>query len=156
MGLPDKLAVFDEIHHKQPNFLASCLVQGRLGSDETAVEFLLDVLLVCYLAMNESEYEWPLITEAVQERQLRRTVGAVRFAGDLKESDAVDAALMQDLSDHPEQPLLAYVVRQCTHWLQSVAVRNAAKEADKYVMMAAINLVNCIAFSSAELRSASR
>jgi hypothetical protein len=34
------------IYKQQPNLLASCLVQQRLGATERAVEFLLNILLV--------------------------------------------------------------------------------------------------------------
>lgn len=150
MDLPQKVTRIDEIHLKQPNLLASCVVQARLGADEHSVEFLLNLLLVCYLAMNESGYEWPLITEDEQRKQLARMVGAVRFSEDLTGPAAADAARAQYVASHPEQPLLALVISQCTEWLHDLAHRNAEKESDKFVMMAAINMVNCIAHAAAK------
>ena len=44
MQIPLKTAIIDEIHVKQPNLLASCVVQGRLGADEQTVDFLLNLL----------------------------------------------------------------------------------------------------------------
>lgn len=155
MDLAGKLAVMDEIHAKQPNLLASCLVQGRLGADEPTVELLLNMLLVCYLAMAESGYEWPLISEDEQDRQLERTVGAIRFSEELTDPLAANAARAQYVASHPEQPLLALVISQCNEWLQDLAHRNAEKASDKYVMMASVNLVNCIAHSPAQRRRAS-
>jgi hypothetical protein len=154
MDLPHKVTRIDEIHLKQPNLLASCVVQARLGADEHSVELLLNLLLVCYLAMIESGYEWPLITEDEQQQQLQRMVGAVRFSEDLKDPAAADAARAQYVASHPEQPLLALIVRQCTEWLRDLAHRNVEKESDKFVMMAAINLVNCIAHAAAKPRRA--
>lgn len=149
MDLPQKVTLIDEIHLKQPNLLASCVVQARLGADEHSVELLLNLLLVCYLAMNESGYEWPLITEDDQQQQLARMVGAVQFSEDLKDPGAAAAARAQYVTSHPEQPLLALVVSQCTEWLRDLAHSKTEKESDKFVMMAAINLVNCIAHAAA-------
>jgi hypothetical protein len=154
MDLARKLAVIDEIHLRQPNLLASCVVQSRLGAQEHTVEFLLNTLLVCHLAMNESGYEWPLITETEQEQQLGRTVATVLFSEDLTDPVAAEAARAQYVATHPEQPLLALVVSQCTQWLHELARSNAEKESDKFVMMASINLVNCIAHSAAHPRCA--
>ncbi len=154
MDLPQQVTLIDEIHVQQPNLLASCVVQARLGADEHTVEFLLNILLVCYLAMNESGYEWPLITADKQQQQLARMVGAVRFSEDLTDSAAADAARAQYLASHPKQPLLALVVSQCAQWFRDLAHRNAAKESDKFVMMASINIVNCIAHADAKRRRA--
>ena len=155
MDLANKAALIDEIHLSQPNLLASCVVQGRLGADEQTVEFLLNTLLICYLAMRESGYQWPLVTEAEQEQQLGRTVATVLFSEEFTDPLTAGAARAQYVATHPEQPLLALVVSHCTQWLHDLARRNAEKESDKYVMMASINLVNCIAHSAAHRRAAS-
>ena len=155
MDLPHKTTLIDEIYLRQPNLLASCVVRGKLGADEQTVELLLNILLVCYLAMQESGYEWPLITEAEQAQQLGRTVGAVLFSEELTDPIAAAAARAQYMATYSEQPLLAWVLSQCTQWLHDLARRNAEKESDKFVMMASINLVNCIAHSAAQPRRAS-
>ena len=66
MSLAEKIALTDEIFQQQPNLLASCLVQQRLGASEPKLEFLLNILLVCFQAMKESGYTWSLITEEEQ------------------------------------------------------------------------------------------
>jgi hypothetical protein len=156
MQIAQKTAIIDEIHLKQPNLLASCVVQGRLGADELTVEFLLNLLLTCYVAMRESDFEWPLISETDQERELGRTVGAVLFSEQLADPVAANAARAHYIATHSEQPLLALVVSESTQWLQDLAQRKAEKESDKYVMMASVNLVNCIAHSAAHRRRASQ
>ena len=80
MSLKEKEALADEIHRRQPHMLASCLVQSRLGVEPAAVEFLLNILLVCYQSMKESGFQWPVITEDEQERQMQRWIGAVQFS----------------------------------------------------------------------------
>lgn len=144
MSLAQKEALADEIHQRQPHMLASCLVQSTLGSKPSAVEFLLYVLLVCYQSMKESGLRWPLITEDEQDRQMRRWIGAVRFSEDSGRS-AAERARGQYIARHPEQPLLAFVLSETNQWRRKVSEREGEAESDKFVMMASINLVNCIA-----------
>ena len=144
MSLKEKEALADEIHLHQPHMLASCLVQSRLGVELAAVEFLLNILLVCYQSMKESGLQWPVITEDEQERQMQRWIGAVQFSEHAMGS-AADSAREQYASQHPEQPLLAFVVSETNQWLREISERNAEAESDKFVMMASMNLVNCIA-----------
>jgi hypothetical protein len=155
MDLSQKVTLIDELYIKQPNLLASCVVQAKFGADEHTVEFLINLLLVCYLAMNESGYEWPLISEDAQELQMGRMVGAVRFSEDLIDPVAAEAARGQYVASHPEQPLLALAVSQCKEWLRNRAHTLTEKESDKFVMMASMNMVNCIAHAAAQCRRAS-
>ncbi|MFI4890692.1 MAG: hypothetical protein ACHQIL_09180 [Steroidobacterales bacterium] len=154
MDMAQKITLLEAIKVKQPNLLASCVVQSRLGANEQTVEFLLNILLVCFLAMHESGYDWPLITDDEQERQLGRMVGAVRFSEDLQDPVAAATARNQYVASHPEQPLLALVLSQCNEWLRDLAHRHDEKESDKFVMMASMNLVNCIAHADAQRRRA--
>ncbi len=144
MSLTEKEALAEEIHRRQPHMLASCLVQSQLGVEPATVEFLLHILLVCYQSMKESGLQWPVITEEEQERQMQRWIGAVKFSEDEVGSIA-DGAREQYASQHSEQPLLAFVVNETNQWLREVSERKAQAESDKLVMMASMNLVNCIA-----------
>lgn len=155
LTLAQKTSLIDEIYIKQPNLLASCAVQAKFGADEQTIEFLLDILFACYLAMAESGYEWPLITDVEQERQLGRMVGSVLFSEQLADPTAADAARAQYIADHPEPVLLALVLNECNAWLFDLARRGAEKESDKFVLMTSVNLVNCIAHAPAERRRGS-
>lgn len=145
MSLSQKASLIDEIFQQQPNLLASCLVQQRFGVSEHKVEFLLNILLVCFQAMKESGHEWPLITEDEQERQLVRHTGAVKFSEDLVDPTLADAARSQYVANHPEAPLLSFVVNEINVWLGELAAQRAEAESDTFIMMAAVNFVNCIA-----------
>jgi hypothetical protein len=145
MDVTQKMALADEIFAKQPHLLASCLVQPRLGVGPQSVEFLLDILFVCFQAMKESGLDWPLITEDEQDRQMARMVGAARFSEDFVDPTLGAAARDQFLANHLEEPLLAFVLREINVWLQELASRKAEAEPDKFVMMASFNMVNCIA-----------
>jgi len=153
MDMPQRVALAEEISKTQPNMLASCLVQTRLGLEASAVDILLNILLVCYQGMKESGYQWPVISEQEQERHLKRQVGAVLFSEQMTDPIAAEQARGQYLSRHPEQPLLAYVLNETNHRLVDVAQRGAEAESDKYLMMASINLVNCIAYADAQSRA---
>src|ERR1700722_20081459 len=144
MSVKEKEALADEIPLRQPHLLASCLVQSRFGVEQAAVEFLLNILLVCYQSMKESGLHWSVITEVEQQRQMQRWIGAVQFSEDAMGS-AADAAREQYANQHPEQPLLAYVVSETNQWLREISEGNAAAQSDKFVIMASMNLVNCIA-----------
>ena len=143
MGQAEKLALTDEIFQKQPNLLGSCLVQPRFGVAMESVEVLLNILLVCFQAMKESGGNWPLISEDEQERQLARLPGTVRFSEDIADPALADAARAQYITHHREAPLLAFVMHELNIWLQDLARRRTESESDKYVMSAAVNIVNC-------------
>ena len=147
MSVKEKEALADEIYLHQPHLLASCLVQSRLGVEQAAVEFLLNILFVCYQSMKESGLHWFVITEVEQEGQMQRWIGAVLFSEPATGS-AADGAREQYASQHPEQPLMAFVVSETNQWLREISERNAEAESDKFVMMASMNLVNCIAGAS--------
>jgi hypothetical protein len=147
MDLAQRVSLSDEIFIKQPNLLASCLVQPRLGVTMQSVEVLLNILLVCYQAMKESGLDWPVISEDDQERQMQRMVGAVKFSEEIPDPTVEEAARAQYLDNHPEQPLLAFVLAESNTWLRDLARRQTESKSDKFVMMASINLVNCIAYA---------
>lgn len=147
MTLADQVALVDEIYARQPHLLAACLSLPGLGVNINTVERPLQMLLVCYQAMKESGLPWPMISEAEQDRQLKRLVGTVLFSENMTDLVAADQARRQYVADHPEQPLLAFVMAESTLWLLDMAWRNAEAESDKYVMMVSVNLVNCIAYA---------
>ena len=145
MSLPQKEELAEEIHRDQPNLLASCLVQSKLGARINDVEFLLNILLVCYQAMKESGLRWPMITEDEQQRQMQRWIGALDFSEHSQSNGVSDSARQQYVDQYPERPLLAFVVNETNQWLRLNSERNRDTESDKLVMMASMNLVNCIA-----------
>jgi hypothetical protein len=141
MSAKQKEVLADEIFQVQPNLLGSVLVQSRLGVPLEKIEFLLDILLVSFQAMKESGLTWPLITEDDLDRQSQRLVANVKFGDDLGDN-LRNESMRQYIERHPEKELLAYVQVETMNWLQRIS----PEEADKYVMLAAWNIVNCIAF----------
>ena len=142
MDLRQKENLTDELYRAQPNVLASFLVQQRFGVSLAKMEFLIELMLICFQAMKDSDCAWTLITEDEQERQLARLVAAIRFGEDLSQ-DLRAQALRAYVDAHPEKVLFAYVQAEVNGWLQRVE----PEDSDKYVALAAMNFVNCIAFA---------
>ena len=140
MDMTRKEQLGEEIFHAQPHLFGSFLVQKRMGVSLEKMEFLLEILFVCFRSMQESGLTWPLITEDDLERQLERYMALVHFGDDLTEGMKRQSTQLY-VADHPEKFLIAYVATELTQWLQRVA----PEESDKFVMMAAMNMVNCIA-----------
>lgn len=141
MSGAQKEALADELFRTQPSLFGSFLVQQRFGGSLAQMEFLLDLLFVCFQAMKESGLPWPLITEDELDRQSQRFAAIATF-GDGLSSALRERSMLQYVEDHPEKELLAYVHMETMKRLKAIV----PEESDKYVMMAAWNIVNCIAF----------
>ena len=70
MDMARKEQLGEEIFHAQPHLFGSFLVQKRMGVSLEKMEFLLEILFVCFRSMQESGLTWPLITEDDLERHL--------------------------------------------------------------------------------------
>ena len=137
MDFGEKEALADEVSRVQPHMLASVVAQKELGVSLEKIDFLLDILLVCFQAMKESGLTWVTVTEDEQERQMQR------YSAIVESSSCRDELLHQYIDSHPEKWLVAYVSSELTSWLKRIV----PEESDKYVMLAAWNLVNCMAFA---------
>ncbi|WP_168787767.1 hypothetical protein [Paraburkholderia aromaticivorans] len=141
MNLSQKEALTDELFLAQPHMLGSVLVLPKLGVSMEKTEFAIELLLLCFQAMKASGRAWPPITEDDQELQQRVYVTTVRLGEDLSPMQR-DRLMQQYLRNHPEQNLLACIGARTADWLERID----PEDSDRYVMLAAANLVNCIAF----------
>jgi len=141
MDMQQKALLADEIFREQPNLLGSVLVLPQLGVSMQKVEFALEILFVCFKAMKASGWIWPIISEDDLDIQSRRFSAIIQFADDLNPRLRNDS-MQQYLASHPAKELLAYVQSERAKW----SARIAPEETDKYVMLAALNMVNCLAF----------
>jgi hypothetical protein len=151
MDATQKEQLADQLFRVQPHVFASLLVQKELGVSRDKLDFLVDILLICFQAMKESGVTWPLITEDEQDRQMGRLVATVQFGDDVPGS-LCDRALKQYIEAHPESELLAFVNVEAVNWLQRVV----PDDSDKYIVMAALNFVNWIAFAPMPATKATR
>jgi hypothetical protein len=140
MGIREKEHVCDRIYASQPNLLGSVLAQRLLGVSMPTIDVLLNVLIVLYLAIEESGQVLAVVSEAHQERELQRFSAAVRFTEGLG-SDALAQSIKQTTAYKREKFLFAYVVGI----LQRAGLTDLRSETSKYPILGAINLVNCIA-----------
>lgn len=143
MSMSQRVALADEIFVHQPNLLASVLVLQRMGASLQQMEVLLDILLVAYQAMKLSGQHWPVISESTQERCLQRLTGRIRFVEGLA-AEPLQRAVQDSIDGHGEPHLLAFAFGQLREH-DLLAVRT---EAEKYLLLAGLNLVDCIADSA--------
>ena len=145
MSHDQKVRLADEIYAQQPNMLASILALTRMGVDMLQLEVALHILLVTFKAMKLSGHKWPLVTEDIQDGCLQRLTARARFNEGLPEELATKV-VEQFHNEHAERYLLAFVYGYLgDHDL--MAVRN---DAEKYLMLGALNLVECVAFVGAD------
>ncbi len=140
MDARQKEQVCDRIHAEQPNLLASVLALPRLGVSMQTVDVVLNILIVLTLAIDNSGQRLATVIEADQERELQRLVAIVRFSEGL-DAAAMGQSIQQTTAYKRESVLLAYVFDT----IQRAGLTDVTDEAAKYAILAAINLVNCIA-----------
>ncbi len=140
MDMKTKEILCDEIFIEQPNLLASVLVQQQMGNELEEIDVLLKILMVLHIAIKESGKKISKITEKEQEYQLKLFSATVKFTESMG-NDFVDASLKQFIKDHKESNFLSYVVGE----MRDANFFENRKENSKYLIMAGINLVSCIA-----------
>lgn len=149
MGQAEQVQIADEVFAHQPNLLASVLVLQRMGASLRQIEVPLHVLLVAWQAMKTSGHVWPVISEDTQEACLQRLTGRVRFAEGLP-GELQQQSMQQYINEHREKFLLAFA------WghLRDNDLLGARTEAQKFLLLATLNLVECIAFAGAQAQPA--
>ncbi len=138
-GQKEQLA--GEVFLAQPNMLAAFAVQKQFGVSLVKMDFVAEIMLICFQAMKESGLTWPVISQDEQECQMQRYVAMVKFGEDMSERLRAKS-VQQTIDDHPEKELFAHVQSATAQWL----ARIVPEESDKYVMMAVATFVNCIAY----------
>ena len=144
MSQDQKVQLADEIYAQQPNMLASILALPRMGVDKVQLEVALHILLVTFQAMKLSGHKWPLITEDIQDGCLQQLTARARFNEGLP-ADLATKVVEQFCDEHAERYLLAFVYG----YLGDHGLMAMRTEAEKYLVMGALNLVECVAFVGA-------
>ena len=140
MTFQDRERLAEEVHARQPNLFFSVLVLQRYGATLEQMEVVLNLLLILYEAMKSGGRSWPVISEDVQERCLKRISGRVHFIEGLTPQLQTQAT-WDAVGDHSEQQLLAYVFGK----FKESGLLGIKSEAEKMLMLAALNLVECLA-----------
>ena len=144
MSAAQKVALADEIFIQQPNLLASILVLPRMGVDMTQLEVPIHILLVTFQAMKLSGHAWPVVTEDMQDGCMQRLTARMRFNEGLS-PELANGLVQQFCDEHPERYLLAFVYG----YLGEHDLLSARTEAEKFLMLAVFNLVECVALVGA-------
>lgn len=141
MSHDQKVRLADEVYEQQPNLLASVLVLPRMGVSMAQLEIPLHILLVTFQAMKRSVSAWPTISESVQETCLQRLTARARFNEGLPDQLAAKV-VKQFCDEHAERFLLAFVYG----YLGDHDLLQVRTDAEKFLLLAALNLVECVAF----------
>jgi hypothetical protein len=141
MGQAEKVGLADEIFAQQPNLLASVLALPRMGVGMVQLEVPLHILLVTFQAMKLSGLAWPIVSEDMQETCMQRLTARARFNEGLP-GELADQVVQQFCDEHPERCLLAFVYG----YLGDHDLLRVRTEAEKYLLLAALNLAECVAF----------
>ena len=147
MSAQQKVELADEIYAQQPNLLASILVLPRYGVDVLQLEVAIHVLLVAFQAMKHCGHAVPTISEDVQETCLQRLTATMRFTEGVP-PELVAQMITKFCADHPERYLLAFVYGH----LGEHDLLRVRTDAEKYLLLAALNLVECVAYVGAKLQ----
>ena len=140
LNIKDKELICDEIFIEQPNLLASVLAQQQMGNTLEEVDVLLNILIVLHLAVKESGKRILKISEEDQDHQLKVLSATMKFSEGMN-SSLVDSSINQYVANHDERFLLAYVIGA----IKDAKFLENNMESSKYLIMAGVNLVNCIA-----------
>ena len=148
MTAAQKVKLADEIFVEQPNLLGSILVLPRMGVSMLQLEVPLHVLLVAFRAMKRSGHAWRLILEDVQEDCMHRLTSRLRFSEGLP-GGLVDQAVAQFCENHSERYLLAFAYG----YLGEHDLLRVRDDAEKFLLLAVLNLVECIAYTGVHTSS---
>ena len=148
MSQAQKVGLADEIFAQQPNLLASILALPRMGVGMVELEVPLHILLVTLQAMKRSGHMWPIVSEAVQDTCMQRLTARARFNEGLP-GDLATQVVQQFCDEHPERYLLAFVYG----YLGDHDLLRVRTDAEKFLLLAALNLVECVAFVGASTSS---
>jgi hypothetical protein len=140
MDIAAKESICDEIFHQQPNILASVLVQEQMGSTIEEVDILLNILMVLYISVKESGNKLNKISADDQELQLEILSATIKFSEKMG-SESISRSVNQFVKNHSEPLLLAYTLST----LKNAHFFSKNKDSSKYLILAGINLANCIA-----------
>ena len=144
MNPAQKIELADEIFLQQPNLLASILVLTKMGVTTLQLEVPLHILLVTFQAMKHSGHTWPIVQDDVQDRCMQRLTARVRFNEGLP-AQIADRLVKQFCDEHSERNLLAFVFG----YLGEHDLLRVRTDAEKYLLLATINLVECLTFVGA-------
>jgi transposase-like protein len=127
---------------------ATTVVSATTAETPKAQEAKTVFVPVSFQAMKHCGHAVPTISEDVQETCLQRLTATMQFTEGVP-PDLVAQMITKSCVDHPERYLLAFVYG---HLGQHDLLR-VRTDAEKFLLLAALNLVECITYVGAQLQS---
>ena len=143
MSFSERERLADEVHAQQPNLFFSVLALQQFGASLAQMEVVLNLLLVFYSAMKTSGKDWPVVSEDTQDRGMKRIGARVRFIERLPPQQRLKAS-GDAIDGHGERQILAYAYGK----LNEHGLTDISTEAEHMIVLAALNLVECIALTA--------
>jgi hypothetical protein len=140
MTIKEYEAAADRIYASQPNMLASVLYMGQLGNSDEHVGYLLQILIVLHLALEISKVNIAVVSEVDQKRELQKLIASINATEGLSESLTLNS-VQRYIDQHQEKYAYAFAF----HVLTESGILLLESENSKFLTLAALNLVNCIA-----------
>lgn len=140
MTLTEQEVVIDRIYSTQPNLLASVLILQKLGNSMEHIGEILKILIVLHLALEFEKVEIVSVSEREQERELTRLVATIKFSEDLPNT-LTSKSIQNYIENHKEKYALAFAYNV----IATSGILALREENSKFLIMAGLNLVNCIA-----------
>lgn len=150
MDIAEQAKFMDMVHLEQPNLLGSVLVLRSFGLDMNDIGLVLHILMVLLLTLEEVGIKIEQISEKQQEKEFEILSHSVNFADGMSEELQV-RSIEQYANNHKEPILFGYVLSVLRHG--DIVARTDEKS--KYIMMSALNLVNCISNAKRSITSRS-
>lgn len=140
MNLKEQELVADRIYLSQPNLLASVLVLQRFGNSMEHIDEILKILIVLYLALEFEKVKIATVSEREQDRELTRLVATIKFSEDLSNT-LTSNSIENYIENHKEK----YAAEFAYDVMSASGILSLREENSKFLIMAGLNLVNCIA-----------
>lgn len=140
MTLKEQESVADRIYLSQPNLLASALVLQRFGNSMEHIGEILKILIVLQLALEFKGVKIASVSEQEQDRELNRLVATIKFSEDLS-AQLQSKSIQNYIEHHKEKYALAFAYNT----MSTAGIFALKEENSKFLVMAGLNLVNCIA-----------
>lgn len=141
MDYLEKKLLADEIRGNQPYLFDSIFeLKEKMNIFVAKVEFILNIVLICCLALKKSGKNLPHITKKEIDDQ---TVHFLEIVGveNWFNNQSIEKMLNQVLGSNPEKIFASFAYCELIFWIYNDAT---LEKNDKYVMLVAASLVNAI------------
>ena len=135
----------DEIAQQQPNLFGAVMCLHQMGHKPQHFDVMLDILLTIHVALKGAGVQLEMVTEAQQEKAIKRYVSHLHKLEKLSEP-AKKKAMLRYKDAHGEPYLMAYVLGAMT----DKGIVGCREEKIKDLILVANMLINCVESAKAK------